>query len=426
LSERGFPLRHFLRFPYEDLDGAARLPHTFRALKHRNFRIFWTSRIVSLTGNWMQTVAQGWLVYRLTDSPLYLGLVGFAQYLPVLLFALFGGVLADRFPKRNLLLFTNAGALLQALSLAILTSSGQIQVWQIIVLAFLLGTVQALDAPTRQSIMMELVGPRDLLNAIALNSSAFNSARAIGPLLAGILVSLVGEAGCFYINALGFSVVLGALLRIKLPLRPVSERAAGIWTRLRDGLSYARHDPTILTLLSLVLVASIFGVSYGTLLPVFARDILRVGPKGYGLLMTATGIGALSAALLLASRRSSQGKGRWLTLGNLLFPIMLLLLAASRLFLLSWLALVGVGFGLVLQNANVNVLLQTLSSERYRGRVMSLYALTFMGMMPLGSLQAGAVANAYGAPLAVTAGALICLLFGLAILIKRPQLRRLE
>ena len=419
-------MRRFLRFSYEDLDGATRLPHTFRALKHRNFRLFWTSRIISLTGNWMQTVAQGWLVYRLTDSPLYLGLVGFAQYLPVLLFALFGGVLADRFPKRNLLIFTNVGALLQALALAILTSTGQVQVWQIIGLAFLLGTVQAFDIPTRQAIVMEMVGQDDLLNAIALNSSAFNAARTLGPAIAGILVSTIGEAACFYLNALGFSVVIGALLRMRIPAQRYADLSSSVWARLKDGLRYARSNRTLLVLLSLVIVSSVFGISYGTLLPVFARDLLHAGPSGYGLLLSGTGLGALLAALLLASRRRSRGKGRWLTLGNLLFPSMLLLLAASRLFLLSWLALFGVGFGLVLQNANVNVLLQTLSPESYRGRVMSLYALTFMGMLPLGSLQAGMVANAYGAPVAVAAGALICLLFGLAILLKKPQLRRLE
>ena len=257
-------------------------------------------------------------------------------------------------------------------------------------------------------------------------SSAFNAARTLGPAIAGILVSTIGEAACFYLNALGFSVVIGALLRMRIPAQRYADLSSSVWARLKDGLRYARSNQTLLVLLSLVIVSSVFGISYGTLLPVFARDLLHAGPSGYGLLLSGTGLGALLAALLLASRRRSKGKGRLLTLGNLLFPSMLLLLAASRLFLLSWLALFGVGFGLVLQNANVNVLLQTLSPESYRGRVMSLYALTFMGMLPLGSLQAGAVANAYGAPVAVAAGALICLLFGLAIFLKKPQLRRLE
>lgn len=419
-------LPRFIRFFYDDSAAAVRLPQTFRALKHRNFRLYWTSNTVSFIGSWMQTIAQGWLVYRLTNSAIALGLVGFAQYLPVLLFGLFGGALADRFSKRDLLLFTQSASLLQALTLAILTSIGLVQVWQIMALAFLLGVIQAFDAPARQAMVMEMVGRDDLTNAIALNSSSFNVARIVGTALGGLLVATIGEAGCFYLNSTSYLAIIGALLRVELPQEARNAQGAAVWAQIREGLRYARSNPIILALLGLVSISTIFGFSYTTLMPIFAGDVLQIGPSGYGLLLAGTGVGALGAALLLASRASSLRQGRWLTVGNLLFPSMLLILASSRTVALSWVALVGVGFGLILQNVNVNALLQTIAPEGYRGRVMSLYAMTFTGMVPLGSLQAGAVANAASAPIAVAVGSLICLLFALVIYWKVPQIRRLQ
>jgi len=418
-------LQRFIRFFYDDSAATVRLPPTFRALKHRNFRLYWTSNTVSFVGSWMQTTAQGWLVYRLTGSALDLGIVGFAQYLPVLFLGLFGGALADRFSKRDVLLFTQSASLLQALTLAILTSTGVVQVWHVIGLASFLGIIQAFDAPARQAMVMEMVGRDDLMNALALNSSSFNVARILGTAIGGVLVGAVGEAGCFYINSISYLAIIGALLGIELPLGVAAESSAAVWDRIREGLRYAQSNHIVLALLSLMTVSTVFGFSYTTLMPIFAGDVLHVGPLGYGLLLAGTGVGALSAGLLLASLVSTKRRGRWLTVGNLLFPIALLVLADSQIVALSWVALVGVGFGLILQNVSVNASLQTIAPEGYRGRVMSLYAITFSGMVPFGSLQAGAVANVYGAPVAVGVGGLICLLFALAIYWRVPQIRRL-
>jgi predicted MFS family arabinose efflux permease len=420
-------LRRIMRsVSYEDRLPAIQLPQTLRALKHRNFRIYWTSNTVSFVGSWMQTAAQAWLVYRLTGSALYLGIVGFAQYLPVLLFGLFGGALADRLSKRKLLLFTQSAFMLQALTLGILTSTGLVQVWQVIGLALFFGIVQAIDAPARQSIVMEMVGRDDLTNALALNSTSFNVARIVGSAIGGVLVATIGEADCFYINSISFLAIIGALWRIDLPSGADSQGSATVWDRIREGLQYARSNRIVLALLSLMIVSTVFGFSYTTLVPFFAGDVLQIGPSGYGLLLAGTGVGALSAGLLLASRPSSERRGRWLTLGNLLFPCMLLVLATSRVVSLSWLALVGVGFGLILQNVSVNASLQTIAPEGYRGRVMSLYAMTFQGVVPFGSLQAGTVANVYGAPMAVGIGGLLCLLSALVIYWRVPQIRRLQ
>jgi MFS family permease len=419
-------LQRFIRFFYDDSAAAVRLPQTFRALKHHNFRLYWTSNTVSFIGSWMQTAAQAWLVYRLSGSALYLGIVGFAQYLPVLFLGLFGGALADRFSKRNLLLLTQSASLLQALTLATLTSTGLVQIWQVIGLASFLGIIQAFDAPARQAMVMEMVGRDDLTNALALNSTSFNVARIVGTAIGGVLVGTIGEAGCFYINSVSYLAIIAALWRIELPRGLASEGSTAVWDRIRGGLQYARNNRIILALLSLMIVSTVFGFSYTTLMPVIAQDVLQIGPSGYGLLLAGTGVGALSAGLLLASHTSSGRRGHWLTVGNLFFPAMLLLLASSRIVALSWVALVGVGFGLILQNVSVNASLQTIAPEGYRGRVMSLYAMTFTGMVPFGSLQAGAVANAYGAPVAIGIGGLICLLFALAIYWKVPQIRKLQ
>jgi len=385
--------------------------------------------MVSLVGTWMQSVAQGWLVYELTNSPFALGLVWFATYLPVLLFSLIGGVVADRLDKRKLLLITQTAAMLQALLLGFLTSSGLIQVWQIIVLALALGTINAFDTPTRQAFIVEMVGKEDLMNAIALNSSIFNGARIIGPAIAGGLISTIGVASCFYLNGVAFLAIIFGLLLMRLD-KIKREGGISVWKNLTEGLRYVRNNTIALTLVSLVAMASIFGLPYITLLPVFAKDILQtaaIKPElRYSLLMVASGVGALAGALFLASLGEFRRKGWLLTWGNIFFPLILILFSVSRLFPLSLLLLVGVGWGLITQNATANTLLQTIAPDNLRGRVMSIYTLMFMGMIPLGSLQAGAVAEHFGAALAVALGGLICLLFALWLLWKSPQLRHLE
>jgi len=402
-----------------------KLPRTFRALRHRNFRLYWCGQLFSLTGTWMQNVAQGWLVYRLTDSPLALGLVGFVGSLPILLFSLFGGVIADRLHKRNLLLATQTAAMLQALILATLTVTGLIQVWQIIVLALLLGTVHAFDTPARQAFVIELVGKEDLMNAIALNSSVFNATRIIGPAIAGVLISLIGEAGAFYINAFSFLATIAALLLMRVEAVNHSDGET-VWRNLIAGLRYIKQTPIVRTLLSLIAVSSLFGMSAVALMPVFAKDILQVGPTGLGFLTAAIGGGALSGALTLASLGNFQRKGLLLSIGNLAFPSMLLLFALSRSFPLSLLFLIGGGWGLITQNALTNTLLQTSVPDHLRGRVMSVYALMFLGMMPLGNLQAGVVAEHLGAPVAVVLGASVVGGYALWVFLKRPQVRQLN
>lgn len=377
----------------------------------------------------MQIAAQGWLVYRLTDSAFYLGLVGFARYSPVLLFSLFGGVFADRFPKRQLVIFTQTVAMIQALLLAILTFTGTVQIWHIIVLSALLGLVNAFDTPARQSFIVEMVGKEDLMNAIALNSSVFNASRIVGPVAAGVLVPTLGEAGCFFLNGLSFLAVLMSLLRMdagSLSPAPFEAANGSVWRDLREGLHYARRDTVILTLLALVSISSVFALPYSTLMPAFARDVLGLGATGYGALLAAVGVGALSGALFLASWGSHFPKGRLFTVGNLLFPLSLIAFSFSRAFVLSALLLVLAGFGFILQNAMANTLLQTTAKEGFRGRVMSMHTVAFIGLSPVGDLQAGAMAHFWSVPLVVGLGASVCLAGALWAHGKRPQLRRLR
>lgn len=391
----------------------------------------------------MQSIAQGWLVYLLTKSALSLGVVSFSQFLPVLLFTLLGGVAADRFDRQRVVLFTQSAALVQATILALLTLSGVVQVWHIIAMAFVLGTINAFDTPARQSLIHELVAKEDLMNAIALNSTAFNGTRIVGPAIAGTLLGAISAwlhtqfaletdsatriavGICFTLNALSYlAVIVGLLLMDRHP-HTKNNAHESVWRSLWAGLSYARRDQRVLALLSLMGVSSIFGFSYMTLMPLYAGEILKVGPQGYGFLMAAAGLGALSGALLLASLGNYQRKGLLLSIGNFVFPVMLLIFAQSKIFPLSLVALVGFGWGLITQNALTNTLLQTIVPEELRGRILSLYTLMFMGMLPFGSLQIGALAEKLGAPMALTIGATICLGFSLFVWWRWPHVRAL-
>ncbi len=421
----------------------ARLPRTFKALQHRNYRLFWTGQLVSLTGTWMQSIAQGWLVYLLTKSALNLGVVSFSQFLPVLLFTLVGGVVADRFDRHKIVLLTQSASLVQASILALLTLTGVVQVWHIIALAFLLGTINAFDTPARQSLIHELVAKEDLMNAIALNSTAFNGTRIVGPAIAGTLLGAlsawvhsqfalepdtatrIAVGVCFALNALSYSAVIVGLLLMDRRPRVRQSNHESVWRSLWTGVDYARRDSRVLALLSLMGVSSIFGFSYVTLMPLYAGEILKVGPQGYGFLMAAAGLGALSGALILASLGNYQRKGLLLSIGNFVFPVMLLVFAQSKIFPISLIALVGFGWGLITQNALTNTLLQTIVPGQLRGRILSLYTLMFMGMLPFGSLQIGALAEKFGAPVALTIGATICLGFSLFVWWRWPHVRAL-
>lgn len=381
-----------------------------RSFRHRNYRLFFSGQFISLVGTWMQQTAQSWLVYRLTGSSLSLGLVGFAGQFPVFLLAIFGGIMADRLNRRALLVGTQTIALLQAVLLALLTFTGHIQVWQIMVLATFLGVVNALDIPTRQSFIVEMVGKEDLHNAIALNSSMFNFARILGPSLAGMLLAAVGETWCFSLNALSFLAVIVCLLRMGVPPRPALEKHASVLEHLREGFAYAWRTPEVRTILMLLGVSSVIGMSYVVLMPVFAENILHSGPRGLGMLMAATGCGSLVGALLLATRQESRGIGRFAYYGMLAFGVSLVLFAQSTNLWLSALLLLPVGFCMIVSMAAANTMLQTICPDALRGRVMALYSMMFMGMAPFGALLSGSIAHWLGASVTVTAGGVLCML----------------
>ena len=385
-----------------------------RSFEHRDYRLFFTGQFISLVGTWMQQVAQSWLVYRLTGSSLSLGLVGFAGQFPVFALSIFGGVMADRLHRRSVLVGTQAAALIQAAILAWLTLSGQVQVWHVMVLAVLLGVVNAVDMPTRQSFVVDLVGKKDLHNAIALNSSMFNAARILGPSVAGVLLAAVGEGWCFALNSLSYLAVIACLLRMGTPRRPAPERNASVLEHLREGFSYAWNTREVRTILLLLGVASVIGMAYVVLMPVFAEEILHSGPRGLGLLMAATGCGSLAGALLLAMRREGHGIGRFTYFGILGMGAGLVLFALSSAFWLSALLLAPVGFSMIVGMASANTLLQLRCPDHLRGRVMALFSMMLMGMAPFGALLAGVLAHGLGARATVVlSGAALLLVVGL-------------
>ena len=381
----------------------------FRALRHRNFRLYWSGQLVSLVGTWMQSVAQGWLMHTLTASAFMLGLLSFAQFIPVLPFALFAGVVADRMDKRRLLLLTQSLLLLQATLIATAVSTGVIRPWMVLALALLYGCVNTFDLPARQSFVIELTGREDLPNGIALNSAAFNTARVLGPAAAGLLLATIGEAGCFWLNALSFLAVLVALWAIRLPAREPSADARTMGATLREGVRYAWTTRPIRDLLLLLSVCAGIGFQYTVLLPVYTRDILHAGPKVFGALLSAFGAGSLVAAA-----RMTQTLDRWALRRHLLVG---LTLGGLGMVGFAWLHSVPLmmisgalaGFGLILYVSSTNILIQLTTGDEYRGRVMSLYTLMFVGTTPFGALIAGALAEHFGAPVATSFCAIVLL-----------------
>jgi len=399
------------------------------ALRNRNFRVFVMGQLVSLIGTWMQSVAQSWLVYRLTGSAVLLGTVGFASQIPIFLLSPLGGVVADRHERRRVLLLTQSTMMVLAMVLAVLTLLGHIHVWHILVLASMLGIANGFDIPTRQAFVVELVPRADLPNAIALNSSMFNGARVVGPAIAGIIVSAVGEGWCFFGNAVSYLAVLASLLLLRVPRREVAERRASPFEDILEGFRFVAGTRPIRSLLMLLGLVSMTGMPYATLMPVMAQDVLHSGASGLGLLMGAAGTGALAGALALAWHNSLRGLGRWVGLGAVSFGTWLILFSLSRSFWLSVALLLPAGFSLLLQMSSTNTLIQSMVPDRLRGRVMSVYAMTFMGMAPLGALLAGAAADVLGAPAAIGIGGGISIAGGLLFLFRlaelRPEARRL-
>ncbi|MGE0455319.1 MAG: MFS transporter [Vicinamibacteria bacterium] len=402
------------------------LAHSFRALRHRNFRLFLGGQVISLVGTWMQQVALGWLVYRLTGSAFLLGVVGFASQAPSLLVAPFAGVWADRANLHRMVIAAQALAMVQALLLAALVLAGVVTVPQIVALSLFSGAVSAVDVPARQSFLVKLVPSRDdLANAIALNSSAFNAARLVGPSVAGVLIALLGEGPVFLLNGLSYVAVIGALVALRLPpSAPRSASPAPVLRTLAEGLRHVYGFLPMRAILLLVALVSVAGVPFQVLMPVFATDVLRGDSHTLGFLASAVGTGSLAGALYMAARPSVRGLGRVITSAVALTGAALLAFAFSRALWLSMLLLLAAGFGIMLQMAASNTILQTIVDDDKRGRVMSLYSTSFLGALPLGSLAAGALANRIGAPLTVALGGIACLLGAFAFARVLPALRQ--
>lgn len=399
---------------------------TFAALQYPNYRLWFFGQIVSLAGTWMQNTAQGFLVYELTGSPAFLGYVGFAAGVPSWLFMLFGGVVADRIPRRNLMIVTQTAMMGLAFILAGLTFTGLVQPWHIVVLAFCLGIANAFDAPARQAFVAELVEREDMTNAIALNSGMFNTASIVGPALAGLAYAAFGPAWCFTLNGVSFIAVIAALAAMKLALPPRAERQPPALTRLKEGLAYTAAEPMVRTIILLVGLTSLFGFSFTTLMPAWAVDILGGDVKTNGWLRAAQGLGALISALTIASLGRFKFRGRLLTLGSFAFPVLLLVFSAVRWTPLALLVMVGIGLALILMFNLANSLVQTTVPDALRGRVMAIYSLTFFGLVPLGALMMGSLAEAFSEPAAVRLGALVLLGCATILSIFAPRLRKME
>lgn len=394
----------------------------WRALRHRNFQLFFSGQLISLVGTWMQSVAQSWLVYRLTGSALLLGSVGFASQIPVFLFAPLGGITADRYNRRYIVIATQIASMLLAFILAALTLLHKVQVWHVFVLAALLGVVNAFDIPGRQSFLVDMVGRDDLMNAIALNSSMFNGARVIGPAIAGILVAKIGEGWCFFANGVSYiAVIIGLLLmRVASPPRPAM---ASPFEHMMEGFRFVNDTAPIRALLLLLGLVSLVGMPYVVLMPIFADQILHGGAQGLGILMGATGVGALLGALTLAFREGVKGLGRWVAWCCAGFGASLAVFAYSQKFWVSVILLLPVGYSMMLQMACSNTLIQVMVPDALRGRVMAVYSMMFMGMAPIGALLGGVLADSLGAPRTVAIGGLACLMGAAWFRLQLPKIR---
>jgi MFS family permease len=399
---------------------------TFAALSHPNYRLWFVGQLFSLMGTWMQSTAQGYLVYELTHSSAYLGVVAFAAGVPTWLFMLWAGVLADRVPRRSMLMVTQVAMMLGAALLAGLVFAGAIRPWHLVALAFVLGTANAFDAPARQAFVLELVDRTDLGNAIALNALMFNSAVVVGPAVGGAVYAALGPGWCFTANAVSFLGVLGALAAMRLAAPPPPPARGSALAALRQGLGYVAAHRHIRVIIGLLAAVTVLGFSYVSLLPAFAVKILHGDARVNGLLQTARGVGALGTALYLASLGRRRRSGRLLALGSVVLPIALIAFSAARALPLALGALVVVGVGLILFFNNANALIQSLAADDLRGRVMGAYSLTMFGLLPLGSLGMGTLAAQIGEPWTVGLGAAALLACAVTIHLAHPTLRTLE
>jgi MFS family permease len=406
-------------------DISSRFSTVFRSLKYRNYRLFFTGQSISLIGTWMQRIALPWLVYNITGSAFLLGLVSFAGQIPTFIIAPFAGVLTDRFSKYRVLLTTQVISLLQALILAILTLGGDIKIWQIVILSIVMGCINAFDVPSRHSFVIEMVEKKeDLGNAIALNSLMFNGARIIGPSVAGLLLASAGEGVCFLINAVSYVFVIASLLLMIVRKKEVKKKETPMLRDFKEGFSYTFGFAPIKYIILLLAVVSLMGSSYQVLMPVFAKEVLHGGSNTFGFLMGAAGIGALAGAFYLAARETIMKLGRLIPAATALLGAGMIILSFSKTFVISMVLLVIIGLGMMLHTAASNTILQTVTDDDKRGRVMSFYTMAIMGTAPFGSLLAGYLAKVIGTPATIFSGGLISLLGALFFLKKLPELKK--
>ena len=401
------------------------MAHIFRALKYRNYRLYFIGQGVSLVGSWMQDVAVSWLVYRMTHNAFLLGVAGFARQIPSLFLGPFAGVLVDRSNRLRMLIVIQTLFMIQAFVLAFLVLFTSATVWQIIALSSMAGFVNAFDVPTRQSFVIQMVENKaDLGNAIALNSMMFNGARLIGPSIAGLVIAAAGEGACFLLNALSFLAVLGSLFAMKNIPKVKTAKKSHVLRELKTGISYAFGFVPIRSILLLIALVSLLGTSFVVLMPVFAKEILHGGPHTLGFLMGAIGVGALAGAFYLASRRSVVGLERMIPAAAGIFGLGLIAMSQSRFFALSLVLMAVIGFGMMSNMVSCNTLIQTLVDDDKRGRVMSLYAMSFMGMAPFGSLLAGSLASRIGAPNSAMIGGICCIMGSVWFMLKLPEIKK--
>lgn len=403
-----------------------RLPRftTIAALRHRNYRLYWTGLVISVIGWQLLYLAQAWLVYRLTDSPFFLGLVGLCASVPTISLTLFGGALADRMNRLRLVIITQSFWAALAFILASLTASGIIEIWHILLISAVNGTIVAFDNPARQALLPALIPLRDLMNAIALSSAAWQMARIMGPAIAGMLVGFFGEAPCFYLTSLGYLVMVFALSQIRLGPAPLVAERPSLWRNLIEGLDFVRKTPLFAILISLTLLDSVFGMAYTILLPVFARDILQVGAHGLGFLMMASGLGAITGTLTIASLGDFRHRGWLVIIASGCFGAFEVLFAFSQHFYLSLAAMAAMGLSNSLYMVTVNTVLQSEVPDELRGRVMSMYGLVW-SIMPLGGMVAGMIATVASAPIAVALGGGAVACFALFVAVAMPFIRNL-
>lgn len=413
------------------MSSVVRLPRfntqeTFASMKYPNFRIWFIGQLVSLVGTWTQSAAQGYLIYELTQSPAYLGYVSFAGGLPSWLFTLYAGAIADRIPRRTLIIITQSAMMILAFILATLTFTNLVQPWHIIILSFLLGVCNAFDAPARQAFVIELVEREVLTNAIALNSTMFTSAIVVGPAVGGIAYAAVGPEWCFLLNGISFIAVIAALMLMKLTPMQRTLRTANAYSDILEGLRYAWGDSRLRMLISNIGITTLFGMSIATLIPVWAVEVLGGDAKTNGFLLSARGLGSLVGALLIASMGRGHFRGRLWTIASFTLPLMMIIFSGVRSVPLSLLIMVGNGWAFISLNNTINAMVQSYVQDELRGRVMGIYTLVFFGSFPIGSLIAGNLADVVGAPNTVIIFSIILMLFALVVFWRKPEMRAIE